>query len=207
MEETIQGNVFLIKDRETLKVITDPLRAQIMETVTLEPLTVKQVATRLGLTPGKLYYHFKMLEKYGFIRLVETKQVGNLLEKTFQTVATQFDIAPTLLTSSTGDSKDVVYELVKSTLDTTREDIMRSLHTRFDQLDKGAPEHPRHMLLKRDVRFISEERADEFREQIYSIIKEFSECEVKPGTPGAMYYGLAFAFYPNFHYKETNLND
>jgi DNA-binding transcriptional ArsR family regulator len=207
MEETNQGNILLIKDRETLKVITDPLRAQIMETATLEPLTVKQVATRLGLTPGKLYYHFNMLEKYGFIRLVETKQVGNLIEKTFQTVATQFDIAPALLTSTTGDSKDVVYELVKSTLDTTREDIMRSLQTRFDQLDKGAPEKPRHMLLKRDVRFISEERADEFREQIHSIIKEFSESEVKPGTPGAMYYGLAFAFYPNFHYEEIDGND
>ena len=207
MKETNKGNILLIKDRETLKVITDPLRAQIMDTATLEPLTVKQVAVRLGLSPSKLYYHFNMLEKFGFIRVVETKQVGNMLEKTFQTIASQFDIAPALLTSKTDDSKDVLYELVKSTLDTTREDIMRSLQTRFDQLDKGAPEQPRHMVLKREVHYISEERADEFRERIASILKDFTESEVPSGTPGAMYYGLEFAFYPNFHYEETGEND
>lgn len=204
MEETMSGNIFLIKDRETLKVITDPLRTQIMETASLEPLTVKQVAKRLGMSPSKLYYHFNMLEKHGFIRVVETKQVGNILEKTFQTVASQFDIAPALLTSKAEDSKDVCYELIRSTLDTTREDIMRSLQTRFDQLEKGAPEQPRHLVLKRDVRFISEARADEFRDQITSLLKEFTEAEVQPGTPDSMYYGLAFAFYPNFHYEESN---
>ena len=204
MDDNIKGNILLIKDREMLKVITDPLRAQIMDPATLEPLTVKQVATRLGLSPSKLYYHFNMLEKFGFIRVVETNQIGNMIEKKYQTAATQYDIAPCLLTAKNNDHKDVLYEMVRSTLDTTREDIMRSLHTRFDQLDHGAPEQPRHIVLKRDVRFISEERADEFKDQISRLLKEFTESEVTPDTPGSMYYGLAIAFYPNFHYEESN---
>jgi DNA-binding transcriptional ArsR family regulator len=202
MKETTSGNIFQIKDRETLKVITDPLRAQIMEAATLEPLTVKQVAVRLGLSPSKLYYHVNMLEKFGFIRVVETNRVGNMLEKTFQTVASQFDISPALLTSTSNEGKDVLYELVRSTLDTTREDIMRSMQTRFDQLEQGAPQQPRHMLLKREVRHISDERAEEFNQRICDLLKEFTEYEVPPGTPGAMNYGLAFAFYPSFVYSE-----
>ncbi|MFH2039664.1 MAG: helix-turn-helix domain-containing protein [Chloroflexota bacterium] len=202
MKETTMGNILLIKDRETLKVLTDPLRARIMEAVTLEPLTVKQVARRLGLSPSKLYYHVNMLEKFGFIHVVETNQVGNMLEKTFQTVASHFDIAPSLLSSTTDEGKDALYELVKSTLDTTREDLMRSLQTRFDQLDQGAPEQPRQVMLKRDVRYISDERAEEFKERIFNLLKEFSEHEVTPGKPGAMNYALAIAFYPSFEYTE-----
>jgi DNA-binding transcriptional ArsR family regulator len=201
------GNIFHIKDRETLKVIADPLRAQIMEALTTEPLTVKQVADRLGLAPSKLYYHVNMLEKFGFIRVVETRQVANMLEKTFQAVASQLDIAPALLTTTSDEGKDTVYALITSTLDTTREDMLRSLQARYHQLDEGAAEKPRNVVINRDVRYIPDARAEEFAERIKSLLKEFGESEVPPGTPGAMNYGLALAFYPNFYYEETKKND
>jgi DNA-binding transcriptional ArsR family regulator len=201
------GNIFHIKDRETLKVIADPLRAQIMEALTTEPLTVKQVADRLGLAPSKLYYHVNMLEKFGFIRVVETRQVANMLEKTFQAVASQLDIAPALLTTTSDEGKDTVYALITSTLDTTREDMLRSIQARYHQLDEGAAEKPRNVVINRDVRYIPDARAEEFAERIKSLLKEFGESEVPPGTPGAMNYGLALAFYPNFYYEETKKND
>jgi DNA-binding transcriptional ArsR family regulator len=196
-------NIFQIKDRETLKVIADPLRAQILETVITEPLTVKQVADRLGLAPSKLYYHFNMLEKFGFIHIVETRQVANLLEKTFQAVATQLDIAPALMNTTTDEGKDGVYELITSTLDTTREDMLRSLQTRYHQLDQGATEKPRCMVINRDVRYIPDVRAEELAERVRALMKEFGELEVPPGTPGAMNYGMAVTFYPNFYNEEN----
>ena len=203
MDNRPTSNIFLIKDRETLKVIADPLRAQIMETITAEPLTVKQVADRLGMAPSKLYYHFNMLEKFGFIRVVETRQVANMLEKTFQSVASQLDIAPALLTTTTDEGKDTVYELITSTMDTTREDMLRSLQARYHQLDLGAAENPRRMVINRDVRYIPDAQAEEFAERIKNLLKEFGDSEVPPGTPGAMNYGLAVAFYPSFYYEEN----
>jgi len=197
-------NIFQIKDRETLKVIADPLRAQILETITAEPLTVKQVADRLGLSPNKLYYHINMLEKFGFIKVIETRQVVNMIEKTFQAVASQLDIAPALMNTVTDEGKDSVYNLITSTLDTTREDMLRSLQARFHQLDQGAAETPRRVVINRDVRCIPDERAEEFAERVKALMEEFGRLEVPNGTPGAMTYGLVVAFYPNFYYAEDN---
>ena len=143
------GDFFLIKDLETLRVIADPLRAQVLDILRMEPLTVRQVADRLGLAPSKLYYHFNTLEKYGFIRVAETRQVSNMLEKTFQAAASQIDIAPSLLTTTTDEGKDSVYEMVRSVLDTSREDILRSLQARFHALDQGAEQRTRSIVLNR----------------------------------------------------------
>ena len=50
--------VFVINDLETLKVVADPVRNQIMEVLEKKPQNVKEVAEKLGLAPSKLYYHF-----------------------------------------------------------------------------------------------------------------------------------------------------
>jgi DNA-binding transcriptional ArsR family regulator len=200
-------NIFLIKDRETLKVIADPLRGQILDALRPEPLTVKQVADRLGLAPSKLYYHINMLEKYGFIHVAETRQVANMIEKTFQAVASQLDIAPALLTTATEEGKDSVYEMVKATLDTTREDILRSLQARYTALEQGAAESPRCVVLNRQVGVLTDERAAEFNQRLQSLIQEFETLQVPAGTPDSLHYGLSIAFYPSFYYQETLPHD
>jgi DNA-binding transcriptional ArsR family regulator len=202
MHKQPSANIFQIKDRETLKVITDPLRAQIMEALTAEPLTVKQVADRLGLAPSKLYYHFNMLEKFGFIRVAETRQVSNMIEKRFQAIASCFDVAPALLTATTDEGKDSMYAMIVSTLDTTREDMLRSIQARLHQLDQGAEANPRHVVINRDIRYIPDENAREFSDRVRALLEEFASLEVPKGTPGAMNYGLAVTFYPSFHYEE-----
>jgi len=207
MASEAAGNIFLIKDRETLKVIADPLRAQILDALQAEPRTVKQTADRLGQAASKLYYHFNLLEKYGFIRVAETRQVANMIEKTFQAVACQLDIAPALLTTATDEGKDSVYELVRSTLDTTREDILRSLQARFDSLGKGAVQNQRCVVLNRQVCILTDEQAVKFNERLQALIQEFNELQVPAGTPEAMHYGLAVAFYPSFYYQEILAHD
>jgi len=68
--------VFIINDLETLKVVADPVRNQILEVLEKKPQNVKEVADKLGLAPSKLYYHFNMLEKVGLIKVVESRQVA-----------------------------------------------------------------------------------------------------------------------------------
>ena len=189
------------------KIIADPLRAQILDTLQAEPLTVKQVADRLGLASSKLYYHIYLLEKYGFIRVAETRQVANMIEKTFQAVAAELDIAPALLTTTTDEGKDSVYEMVKATLDTTREDILRSLQARYAALEQGAAQAQRCVVLNRQVCILTDAQAAKFNERLQALIKEFCELQAPAGTPEAMHYGLAVAFYPSFYYQETMTHD
>ena len=46
--------VLTIKDLETLKVLADPLRLQIIEVLAPEPQTVNQIAQQLGLSRSRL---------------------------------------------------------------------------------------------------------------------------------------------------------
>ena len=68
--------VITISDLDTLKVVSDPFRVQILEVLVHEPQTVNQVAEKMGLAPSKLYYHFNMLEKHGLIQVVDTTLHG-----------------------------------------------------------------------------------------------------------------------------------
>ena len=68
-------SILLITDRSTLKVIADPLRAQIFEALTTGAYTIRQISEKLNLAPSRLYYHFALLEKHGLIHVVETRKV------------------------------------------------------------------------------------------------------------------------------------
>ena len=54
--------ILILSDLDAVKAIADPLRNQIIEVLSPEPLTVNQIGEKLGLAPSKLYYHVNMLE-------------------------------------------------------------------------------------------------------------------------------------------------
>ena len=169
---------FVIKDLETLKVIADPIRNQIMEVLLNTPQNVKEVADKLGLAPSKLYYHFNMLEKFGFIEVVETRQVANLIEKYYQSKAPFLSIDPMLLTFDTSEGKENLYTVVEATIDTTRDDLLRSLQARSFQLDQGDAPKPRALVLTRNLANLSDEKAEEFHQRLEALIEEFTNPKV-----------------------------
>jgi len=195
---------FIIEERETLKVIADPLRSQILEILLNTPHTIKQTADKLGLASSKLYYHFNQLEKHGLIEVVETRMVANLEEKLFQAVATNFELAPGLLTTNTEEGKAVANELFVSTIDSTRDDLLRSLQARYFQLDHGAPEHPRRVVLNRVVSHIPEALAQEFQQRLCALLEEFEAADGPAGTPDTFPYAFMAALYPSFYFEEDS---
>jgi DNA-binding transcriptional ArsR family regulator len=199
---TSSKRTFTIEDRETLKVMADPLRSQILEILLNSPHTIKQTAGKLGLAASKLYYHFNQLEKYGLIEVVETRMVGNLEEKLFQTVASNFELAPGLITTQTEEGKAVANELILGTIDATRDDLLRSLQARYFQLDHGAPEHPRRVVLNRVVSHIPEDKAQEFQQRLCDMLEEFEAADCPPGTADTFPYAFMAALYPSFYFEE-----
>ena len=202
MERPKPQGTFVIKDRDTLKVVADPLRIQILETMMEEPQTVRQVAGKLGLVSSKLYYHFGLLEKHGLIEVVETRAVANMTEKLYQATASDLRMEDGLLTVATDEGRDVFHTVIRSTIDTTREDLLRSLQARYFQLEQGAPENPRHVMLPREVSYLPKVKAEELMERMKVVIQEFKESEVPPTDEGAMPYAMMVAFYPSFYFAE-----
>jgi DNA-binding transcriptional ArsR family regulator len=196
---------FTIRDYETLKVVADPLRAQIMELLIFEPATVRQVAERLGLAPSKLYYHFGLLEKIGLIEVVETRMVANMVEKQYGATAAGIEVDPALLVFSTPEGKENIQTLLSTTLDTTREDILRSLQARQFNLEQGDAPRPRRLILNRLGSRLPEARADEFGQRVEALLREFAEADLG-SQAGAddQTYAMTVAFYPSFYFRDNS---
>lgn len=74
-----------LQDMELAKLLLDPRRISILRHAKEQPVTIKQIAEQLGEKPSRLYYHVNKLVEHGLIKLVETKQHGNLIEHYYLT--------------------------------------------------------------------------------------------------------------------------
>ena len=98
----------LVLDKpEQLKALGHPLRVRVLEMLGQEgeewQLTNRELAQRLGVDPGHLHFHVRMLLKAGLIELADNGQRGR--EKPYRAVAKVFRVAPELLAS--GGARDV----------------------------------------------------------------------------------------------------
>lgn len=89
----------LVLDKpEQLKALGHPLRVRVLEMLGQEgdwQLTNRELAQRLGVDPGHLHFHVRMLLKAGLIELADPKGGGR--EKPYRSVAKVFRVAPELL--------------------------------------------------------------------------------------------------------------
>lgn len=203
MEEFTPAKTYTINDLETLRTLSDPLRMQIYEIVLDEPRNVRQIAERLGLASSRLYYHINQLEKFGLIRVVETRMVANMVEKIYRAVAFELELAPGLLNFNVEENRETLTNMMVNHLDITREDILRSLQARQLAVEQGAEPRPRTMLVNRLLSTIPDEVADEFTRRLQALIKEFGEKDNARGED-VQTYALTVAFYPSFYYTDPD---
>jgi DNA-binding transcriptional ArsR family regulator len=106
MEPAEHARDVLVVDRpEQLKALGHPLRLRVLETLGSEderPLTNRELAERVGVDPGHLHFHVRMLLRAGLIERVDR---DGSREKPYRAVARTVRIKPELLAS--GLSTDV----------------------------------------------------------------------------------------------------
>jgi DNA-binding transcriptional ArsR family regulator len=99
----------VLKEPEQLKALGHPLRVRVLEMLGQEgesgewQLTNRELAQRLGVDPGHLHFHVRMLLKAGLIELAEANGRGR--EKPYRAVAKVFRVSPELL--ATGGASDI----------------------------------------------------------------------------------------------------
>jgi DNA-binding transcriptional ArsR family regulator len=91
-------DVLLLDRPDQLKALGHPLRLRVLETLGTggEAITNRELANKLGVDPGHLHFHVRMLLRAGLITLVETAR-GR--EKPYRPVARTLRVAPELLAS------------------------------------------------------------------------------------------------------------
>lgn len=194
-----------LENLEALKVVADPLRNQILEALTPAPHTVSQIAAKLGLETSRLYYHFNLLEKHGFIHVVDTTVQGNLIEKTYWLTAYRFEVDPEAFNFNvdTLEGTESIIALLLANINATREDLQRSIYARHQQIAQGAPQNPRHVLDAREVFYLPDDKAAVFHARLSALLEEFKQEENARPADGkeVLPWALSVIFYPSFHYQ------
>lgn len=180
----------VISDLEVLKAITDPLRIRIVELL-IEPHTVKEIAPQLNIGKTKLYYHINLLEKHGIIRVVRTRLVSGILEKSYQITAMRFRPAAELLKAG-DEGKEQGLAIFDSIFDVTRADFLHTL--KHEQTDSAAERKEKKLFLGRTIVCLTEEQASSFSARFDALLEELKAYEAS--TPDSKQYTLTLAFFP-----------
>lgn len=106
---------------EQIQALGHPVRQHVLRLLTREPLTNKQMATRIGISPGKLHFHVRELERAGLIEIVEERPKGGVVEKYYRAVAANFTGG--LLV---GEAREGNVEMFGSALDAARQEYVRA---------------------------------------------------------------------------------
>jgi DNA-binding transcriptional ArsR family regulator len=107
-------DVLTLERPEQLKALGHPLRLRVLETLGTgsdEQLTNRDLANKLGVDPGHLHFHVRMLLKAGLIELADG---GQGREKPYRAVARTVRVAPELVASGlTSDLRAAMLEEVQ----------------------------------------------------------------------------------------------
>lgn len=107
-------DILTLDKPEQLKALGHPLRLRVLETLGAgdgECLTNRELASRLGVDPGHLHFHVRMLLRAGLIELTEG---GQGREKPYRAVARTVRVAPALLqTAATSDLRAAMLDEVQ----------------------------------------------------------------------------------------------
>lgn len=186
---------YVISDLETLKLLSEPLRIQILEHLA-QPHTVKQLAKELGVVPTKLYYHINMLEERGLITVTDTRIVSGIIEKQYQISAWRYRPADNLISLTGPEGNTQAEALLTSIFDVTKEELKNSIRAGLVKL--GEEEGTRSIHMTRSLTVLTPERAQEFSREASALFEKF--C-YEPSTlsalqPGEQIYALTFVLYP-----------
>ncbi len=188
--------IFIIQDLETLKIMADARRMQILEAILEQTATVKEIAERLNQPPSQLYYHINTLEKHGLIRVVDTRIVSGIIEKWYGAAAKQFQVAKELLlvSQATDEGRE---QLFAPLFDSAKEEMKASVEQGKVRLVQGdeAPTESAPIFLRGYSR-MSRARFEELRQQLQAILKQFADDDPDDTEPNQILFSGLVAFFP-----------
>lgn len=187
-------DVHIVTDLEALKVYFDPLRKRIVQQMVTQARSIHQVAEILGVPFTRLYYHFNLLEKYNFIRVVDIQQMnGAVEEKFFQVTAYQFAIDRALLQTGTPEGEQGLAIILDTVLEQARNNIVRGVRDGVIDLAQFPP-HPDSLILRRGSYSLTPKQARLFHDQLSELFKRIQTLAPDESEP-AQQYELLVGFY------------
>lgn len=165
---------------EEVQVISVPYRIKILNCMYSfkVPVTVKNIADKMGETPAKIHYHIKKMEQVGIVKLVYTENIKGIMAKFYEPVAEQFH-----LNHKEGMDKDKL-QFLSETQKTIASIFDESKSHFLNQIDAASknPEGMKHNgLIRNDDIYLTQEEFKNIQTEVNEIYRKYSQGANQPG--------------------------
>ena len=185
MTEGPQGDL-TIRNLGQIEAISNPVRVRILR-LARNPITVAELAERLGVPTTRLYYHVNLLVEQGMLTQVDERKSGARIERIYLRSADSFKLGPELA-EEIGDRRKAAEAATAVVLDPARADLEDVFVDFFSGREHIA-------YFGRTVAHLTSDDAEEFRNRMDALAEEFRRAS-NPEQPGRMAYSLTAALVP-----------
>ena len=173
----------VVRDLETLKVLTDPTRVSILRVLMDSPRSapkvrsVKELAEELGEPQTKLYRHIKQLEARDLIHVAETRLVSGIVEHRYRTGQWTLDMDAAFFVPDAA-YRDEAADAFATIMDNYRSEFIadiRAGRVRYEA-DTSGDSYRRAVSAVAGFK-IPSAKATEFRDRMSALINEIVETD------------------------------
>ena len=166
----------VVTREDQLKAIFDPTRSRILGVIQYQPATSKQIADRLGIPPGTVGHHLRILEEAGLAQVIARRQIRGTVAKYYTRTARLYDYdMPHEAAQDTSPALHIITQL--------RDQLADALAlNETDFLCRTGFPHAR----------LSPERAQVYQERLHRLIADFVQ---EPPDQDGQIYGLGCAIF------------
>ncbi len=180
---------------ETLRVVSDPTRMRLMETMVQRqdpPWSVRELAAELQVPQTRLYHHIEQLRSHDIIRPVERRVVSGIIETRYRISAFSFQLDRRLFEGGEDERRTILHDTLVAVFDTARDEIETAM--RGGALKPPGSPRDEPLLVVRSVARLTPDRAEEYRRRLKELEDEFSDPDGDQG--GGRAWGVVLALYP-----------
>ena len=180
--------VLKIRDLEQVRLLSDPLKLQLIQAFAQDAKTTKAVAEELGHSVTRLYRHVDALHEAGLLEITSERQKRGTIERTFRAVAQRFEADHRLFAGKDeGGGSDTARDLLRI----VEGEILDALS------EDSARDEPQALMMRLRCKG-SAERMARLRESLNAWIE--TACEEDEDASGRsgdqQEFGALIAFYP-----------
>lgn len=178
----------VVNTAQQLKAISDPLRLRVLNIIRHQPATAKQLARQLGVSPGAMGHHLRVLQEAGLAQVVARRIQRGIVASYYTRTARIFAFElPPELAGAVPVSLDILTQ--------ARDELAETLADKHADVFSavGFP-HVR----------LSRERAEVYAERVNALIDEFLG---EPPDPEGEVFGLCLALFTSPPYMQASIGE
>ena len=171
---------------QQFKAISNTTRSKILSIVQHQPATAKQIATRLGATPGAIGHHLKVLEEAGLVQIVARRLSRGIVANYYTRVARIFDFDLVPETWGRQGTLDIFNTFREQYIDS--KDIQGDME---EEISRMAFPHAR----------LSREKAQSYAERLEKIVEDLL---AEPPSAKGDVYGIFISLFKSPAYMQSS---